>query len=119
MFRDVFNHEKVKALEKTKQDLEREIETLRTINRAQQELLGELRAQRPMSDTEWGMFKAQTQTIADQQKELNDLAIWLRNNKRREIETGLHVGYSLSQVIIRYLSGSQEIPVRRPQDQMQ
>jgi len=40
------------------------------------------------------------------QKEVEAIALWLRYNKRAEIEAGRHIGFSLSEIVIRYMGAS-------------
>jgi hypothetical protein len=47
---------------------------------------------------------SQTKGWMDMNAEVNKIGLWLRENKKAEIERGDHDGMSISQVVIHYLN---------------
>lgn len=65
----------------------------------------ELRKNKTITPQEEATFRMQAQHIAEMKAQLDELALWLRNNKSAEIRAGKHAGLTLPQTIIMYLSG--------------
>lgn len=95
--------------------LKRDIIQLQSKNRDLSNQVEELRAGHPMSDQEWAMFRNQTATIAEQRAQLDELALWLRENRKEEIARGEHRGMGLVDVVVRYLAKGKAAEMRGKQ----
>lgn len=95
----------VESQRQTIVQLERKMEDLGKQNE-------ELRSAKTITTQEAEMFKNQSQHIISLQTQLDQLALWLRENKSVEIAQGKHNGRELVDVIMGYLGGALPAPMK-------